>query len=698
MKTSERYARALPPPNDPPSAATRLRSWLGVSLLLSLGVLGCENTATVSSNLPLKRVVVYRNGIAYFERGGKVDEQEVRFKMKDTAVGDFLATLAVMEQGGSSVRAAAFPIPSPDDIPTCDPSPTAVLPPPRRARPGEAEDGPPRLRPCTDEERRHIREVVLQLDGKSHDLQVGYVTEAPVWRPSYRLVVEGNGQTSIQAWGIVQNLSGEDWKDVKLSLVAGAPLAFEATLGTPVTPARPTVTDEGEVIAAVPRAETTLAAADQTKDAPAAEPAPMAPKAADLDDEEYDGPAKKLEQEKTHRVLTDKGVATRGPSPKKPATGTPPPPPPPPPPSGAAARARDATTTPVAPGAPRSLRSLAAVSATGGVTRYDLPEAVTIPDKAATMVMLLAKKLPGEAAFLYAPDGAVGDSYAHPFRVVRFTNKSGGTLEKGPIAVFDHGAFLGQGMVDPLPEGATATVPFSLDRSLAIDKSQKQDELGERVQKIENGELFIERDSATHTIYRIKNGGVDAAKILVKHPRIYGSRLEKPPVGTEDNVGTGSALVPFSVAGKADGELAVDERVSVQRHEPWTTTVADAAIRAFLAREGVPDATKTALGEAWKLRAEILHANDVQAEHQRELAELSSQSEETRRSLRAIEKNKLADKLRAQLTKRLEDLSKRSEEVGKKLVETQAKLAEINVRFRDLVRTVKYEAKPTTSR
>ena len=78
------------------------RPWLGLSLLLALGVLGCENTATVSSNLPLKRVVVYRNGIAYFERGGKVDEQEVRFKMKENAVGDFLATLAVMEQGGSS--------------------------------------------------------------------------------------------------------------------------------------------------------------------------------------------------------------------------------------------------------------------------------------------------------------------------------------------------------------------------------------------------------------------------------------------------------------------------------------------------------------------------------------------------------------------------------------------------------------------
>src|SRR5262249_28955340 len=61
------------------------------------------------------------------------------------------------------------------------------------------------------------------------------------------------------AWGIVQNLSGEDWKGVELSLVAGAPLAFQATLEKPVVPPRPVVSDQGEVIASVPVGETSLA-------------------------------------------------------------------------------------------------------------------------------------------------------------------------------------------------------------------------------------------------------------------------------------------------------------------------------------------------------------------------------------------------------------------------------------------------------
>ena len=181
---------------------------------LSLLSFGCRSAAVqTTSSLPLRRVVVYRNGIGYFERQGHVDESEVRFRVAQSEVGDFLATLAVMERGGSSVRAAAFPLPE------------------------ERPDGePPR-----PDARRTVR---LSLDGADHDLLVGYTVETPIWRPSYRLVF-GRDNAQVQAWGIVQNLSGEDWRGVRLSLVAGSPVSFRSELATPVIPVRPVVTDEG---------------------------------------------------------------------------------------------------------------------------------------------------------------------------------------------------------------------------------------------------------------------------------------------------------------------------------------------------------------------------------------------------------------------------------------------------------------------
>jgi len=224
-----------------------LGSGLAVSAVLCTAGCGRQAIATTDA-MPVRRVVVYRNGVAYFERAGHVDRDEVRFKMKQTEVGDFLATLAVMERGGSSVRAAVFPLKMDDDNDGAKPA----------SRDDEEASSASPPRGLTNDEKKGLQTVVLALDGREHDLQVGYVAESPVWKPSYRLVVHSGGDADLQAWGIVENLSGEDWTNVKLSLIAGAPLAFESSLGTPVIPQRPMVTDQGEVIAAVPHGETTL--------------------------------------------------------------------------------------------------------------------------------------------------------------------------------------------------------------------------------------------------------------------------------------------------------------------------------------------------------------------------------------------------------------------------------------------------------
>lgn len=662
--------------------------------LALLTLVGCGRQPAVSADgLPLRRVVIYRNGVAYFERAGRVEENEVRFKVKESEVGDFLATLAVSETGGSSVRSVAFPLKVEDE----------------HDKEKESDwDKAPKTRPRTEDEKRGLKSVVMGLDGKAHDLEVGYVAESPVWRPSYRLTVEKGGQAYLQAWGVVQNLSGEDWKNVKLSLVAGAPLAFEAQLGEAIIPTRPVVTDHGEVIAAVPRGDTSLrqeAAGDRDGDGilDSVDRCPDEPETFnDFDDvdgcpdrgrvsvsEESDAPAamdeKKAEASKTGKRPSNKpsggaraaakddadaraqAQATRPGAP--PAAPAPPPPPPPP-----------------KTQAPRSLRSLAAVAVEAGTTRYDLPLPVTIPDKSATMVMLLSKRIPGEALFLFAPDGGVPDSTSHPFRVVRFSNNTAGVLERGPIAVFERGSFLGQGMVDPLPAGATATVPFALERALAVDQEQKREELGERIAKIENGELTIERDDVRQTKYRLRNGSDLEAKVLLRHPRINGARLHQPPAGTEDNVGTQTALVPTHVKAGATSEAVVDERLTNRRREDWFTIIADNAVKAYLADSRADRNVVAKLTPAWALRKEIVDRYEARAKLAQEQATLSQQTQETRANLRAIEKNKTAEQLRTKLTQRLTETSTRIDEVSKRIVEIDAKLAELRIQFKELLR------------
>jgi hypothetical protein len=619
--------------------------------MVAAAATACATAPPVEApGLALKRVVIYRNGVGYFERAGRVDSDRIQFRVRKNEIGDFLATLAVLERGGSSVRSASFPLEVEHDENPAPPTPGAA----------------PAAR-ISD-----LQKVIMALDGGEHDLDVGYIASTPVWRPSYRLVLDDKAAT-LQVWGIVQNLSGEDWNHVSLSLIAEAPLAFEASLATPVIPARPTVSDGGDVIAVVPRSETSMAQAPEPPP-PAAAPAPALPMSESARASRSRKPARKGSAGPTLDSLGDFGGLAGG--------------------GGGVGSGEIASVADYSQRA-RNLSALAAIALQAGATRYDVPVPVTVPDKSATMVMLLDRAIPGEAISLYAPDDGVPASRQHPFRVARFTNKTGGLLERGPLAIFQKAgglagdAFLGQGMTDALPDGATATVPFALERTLAVETDRDFHEEGARIYKIEAGALTIARESVTLTRYKLRNGADRAAKLLLKHPRAGSARLVKPPAGTEDNLGTGSALVPAEVAARASAIVTVDERQQSMRQVSWLDPLADEAVHNFLADKRSDPATGKVLAAAWIIRKALITATDERAKLAAEDADLRRGTEETRNNLKALEKNTAAADLRAKLTARLGADSARLDQVTKRMVEVDLSINEQQVRFADALRGLK---------
>ncbi|MFO0609670.1 MAG: TonB family protein [Polyangiales bacterium] len=764
----------------------------GRAVLAAAGVAtalaGCGRSAAVqtASTLPLRRVVVYRNGVGYFERQGRVEESEVNFRVLQREVGDFLATLAVMERGGSSVRAAAFPLPE--------------------ERP---ESEPPR-----PEERRTVR---LALDGREHDLAVGYTVETPIWRPSYRLVFAAGDAAEVQAWGIVQNLSGEDWRDVRLSLVAGSPVSFRSELATPVVPPRPVVTDQGAVIDAVPTGETTLAQGGES--APAPDPATgvddntegavdalrqgvlgasgtgwggggtgegtigfgdvgtmghgagvgsgqgygsgagrglqgrgnrgplvraappsvtglLSPEAIrrvvlrNLGQVTYCheqglsqnpgaagrvtvrfviGPAgavlSSAVSQSTHPVSSVGACVANAvrrwqfPAPEGGGLVTVSYPFNLQAPDGGDVDAREETRMAQAPrtATPRNVASLAAVAVQGGATRYDLPQPVTVPDRSATMVMLAAREVPGRQMFLYAPDPGIAASSTHPFRVARFENRTGALLERGPIAIFEAGAYLGQGMLEALPDGATATIPFSLDRALAVESEATTAVEGARLVAMQRGELTLERFRVTRTTYRARNGGATVARVMVRHA-LNGERLHEPPANTEES--NGAALVPVDAPARGRGEAVVTTRSPFTVQVALADEQAAAAIEQYL-REGAPAApVAQSLREALDLRRQIEERERERAGLEERRDDLQQGAEETRENLRAIQRNPQAADLRARLTARLGRVATDLDQLTRRIVELDTQISERRVRLTETVREVDIDTsrQPAASR
>ena len=70
---------------------------------------------------------------------------------------------------------------------------------------------------------------------------VSYTIAAPIWKTTYRVVLDAQNKPFFQGWAIVDNVSDEDWKNVSLSLISGSPVSFIQPIQKPLYRYRPVV-------------------------------------------------------------------------------------------------------------------------------------------------------------------------------------------------------------------------------------------------------------------------------------------------------------------------------------------------------------------------------------------------------------------------------------------------------------------------
>lgn len=635
-----------------------------ILLVSALGLAaGCAGSAAVSGDkrLPVRNVVLYRSGVGYFERAGAFEGDALQFRVKQSEVGDFLASLTAVERTQGGVRSVSFDVPEP-------PTPT---PTPRTVRDHELAPPGPEPEPTPEAPRDPRVDVKLALTEGKHDLTVAYVVGSPVWRPSYRVVFDGSDKALLQAWAVVQNTSGEDWRNIKLSLTTGAPISFRSDLGTPITPVRPLVTDSGEVVDYVPTGQTVI----NQSGAAAPPEAPMAPQAvqqaagadASMVEEESQAYADRDERASMKKRAHAAGNAVAGAAPL-------------PAPSMSAG------------GLARTVRTQASASVVSeSVTRYDLTEPVTVPDGSSTMVAIASVRVPGEQAHLFAPEGGVPLSWQHPFSVARLRNDTGAVLEKGPISVLSNGSFMGQGLIDTLPREAQAFVPFSLDKSIVVETSEQWSEENGSLVRVRRGLVTVRRFSQRKTQFRFRNGGATATKVYVRHARWGQAELVAPPQGSE--LAPDKVLAPVSVPPQGHAELELVERTPVELELSIMDPRVTEAAGVWLTGAAASDPQNAPLKRALELGSELSKLDAQLAVAEREQQDVNGGASETRKNLKAVEKLASAKDLRARLLERLKQLDARNGELTQQLIESRTKRAELEVRLNEALDQLTLEPK-----
>ena len=140
----------------------------------------------------LGRVVVYRNGVAFYERHATVEDGKLTVHVPRDRVDDFLKSLTVVDPVTRKPLAVTIP---------------------------REQDGG-----------NTLTMTLETADRKHADVLLTYVTESPAWKPSYRVVVGADGKVMLEGWAIVDNTTSEDWKGVLVGVGASSALAFRYDL------------------------------------------------------------------------------------------------------------------------------------------------------------------------------------------------------------------------------------------------------------------------------------------------------------------------------------------------------------------------------------------------------------------------------------------------------------------------------------
>jgi len=89
------------------------------------------------------------------------------------------------------------------------------------------------------------RRLSLESRGTGNrSIRVGYVVGVPLWKASYRLSLPADPKADrarLQGWAILENFSGQAWRDVSLTLLSGNPVTFRQSLFESYYVARPNV-------------------------------------------------------------------------------------------------------------------------------------------------------------------------------------------------------------------------------------------------------------------------------------------------------------------------------------------------------------------------------------------------------------------------------------------------------------------------
>ena len=701
-------------------------------LLLATALSGCGpkagSTFVKVDDVALGRVVVYRNGVAYYERRATVVGGYLTISVPRDRVDDFLKSLTVVD--------AISKQPLPVSIPREQAADGAYL----------------------------VMKLQLPNTKQKADVVLTYVTESPAWKPSYRVVVGDKGKVLLEGWAVVDNTSGEDWKGVLVGVGSSSALSFKYDLWSVRTVQRETLADAERFAVAPPTGISPYGG--QTANG-------AAEMIGELDDGEIRRPEGHPDNEKTSRVAGAESVAidtevavSRGPRPsvarsrsdgKKVATRGAAPAEPPAASKDMdrrvdqgdakmrqlsqsllksnktivvegyadAARGGDAerrandranivknqlidqgvpparikVVTKVAANSGERVRLVAEAPSPEeqkqqqagraqaeltaqpvGESHFASPLPMTVERGASAMVSMVRQETDGEVVYLYDAESERGNAN-FAFRAVRFTNPTASTLETGPVTVYGNERFIGEGLTEPIPPRASAVVPYALDRQIVVERHDSDEHQLEKLVTIQRGILTAQVQHIRKKSLTITNRLREPTTVFIRHTINKGWTLLEAPNAFE-RIGD-AHLFAVKLKPNEVRTVQIREATPLERTLDLNADVTLSMMRVYVEAPSGSAELKDQLRKLLGIHKTLVDLAQEQDSLRRRLADYKGRMDELHAQILTLQAVRTGNDLMSHLKTKMKDISNRVQKTTIGLVDQEEKIMLARVRFQD---------------
>jgi len=741
--------------------------------------------------LPIRRVLLYSNGVAYIERRGMVTgHAEIDLSFKQSQVDDVLKSIVVLDLGQGRIGAVSYNSSAPPsarmaDIPfniapesennvqgglagvlsqlqgarvvvsTATRTATGSILTVEERKSQIDSSKPPvvthavviagengelmsfdlaevrAIRLVDEGTRRDVREfasatasarrrddktITVTSDGAgAREMVVSYTIAAPIWKTTYRVVLDEEGKPFFQGWAIVDNVSDEDWSDIRLSLISGTPISFIQPIQKPFYRYRPVVPIPEDLrlspqIYEPDTGETSGNSGYVSGNVIDTNGAAIAGATVivknDANSQQYTTNTDANGNFRTAPLISGSYTVTISSpgfnqyvvsgvhvSPVRPAslrttlsvgsvsasvevTGgadinesrsnsvnnlamiAP----------GVTRRRPEETLAQAITGGDSGVEAAAAGEEVGDLFEYQIAQPVTVRRDRSALIPILQTRMEGSRVSVFNE----ATRRNRPMSGMLLKNTSPLTLEDGALTVIDGNAYAGESLMERLKPGEQRLISFALDLSTLVTVREEEDRAPAYMVRITEGTLYAHYYGREKKLYTLTNQTDHPRTVYIEHP--VRDDWELDDHATPKPEGKSARYYRFRVelAARETKQLTVVEREDLQETYALTNISSD-TIQLFVTRRYIDDATRAALQNIIDLRSRVAAAEARVAAIEKEIREIGEDQKRLRDNIEALTKTAEARQLIARYVAKADQQETRLEQLTK---EKQAALEE----------------------